>query len=661
MEAPSVRPARSSVTPPSSRLLRPRQPSFEALPPPPVPPRVPLGLALGALGVVYGDLGTNPLFALQECFGGSHPLAPTQANVLGILSLVFWALTAVVTIKYLTFVMRASNDGEGGILALLALVPGKGKAKGARAERPLWLVLLVLFGAALLYGDGVVTPAISVLSAVEGLKIAAPALSELVVPLTAVILVGLFFAQKKGTEGIGYVFGPLMVFWFVSIGVLGLLQVVKHPVVLTAIDPRHAIAFFVNGGKDAFLLLGAIVLCIAGGEALYADMGHFGRRPIAIAWYALVVPALLLNYFGQGAYLVAGGSVASASSPFYAIVPAPALIPMIVLATFATVIASQALISGAYSLTHQAVQLGFYPRVTIVHTSSGHAGQIYVPSINWMLMIASVALVVGFGASEKLAAAYGLAVTGTMSITSIAYFVVLTRTWKWPLWKAIPLVAFFLSFDLAFLTANLSKFFSGGWVPVSIGMLVFVVMTSWLSGRKRMAVQFASAATPFQEFIDDMRRDPPPRVRGTAVFMTANPQGMPPVLRHHYKHNQVLHERVVLLSIQNVDAPFVLPDRRITMSELGEEIHLVVAKFGFMEAPDVPALMRACVSLGLDLDLERMTYYLGREALIVTPKPGMAQWRKWLFSVTSRNARSATAYFGIPPERVVELGMQIEI
>ncbi len=660
MATGSVSPERATL-PPASRLTaklpRPRLPSFEAPLEPAPPSRLPLGLSLGALGVVYGDLGTNPLFALQECFAGPTPIAATAPNVLGVLSLVFWALVLVISVKYLSFVMKASNGGEGGILALLALVPTKGK--GAAAERPWLLTLVVIFGAALLYGDGVVTPAISVLSAVEGLKAAAPATASLVVPITVIILIGLFFAQKRGTEGIGHVFGPVMVLWFVTIGVLGLRQIIKTPVVLTAIDPRCAIYFFAHGGSHAFLVLGAIVLCIAGGEALYADMGHFGRRPIAIAWYALVMPGLMLNYFGQGAYLLAGGTISS--STFYSIVPTTLLIPMIVLATAATVIASQALISGAYSLTHQAVQLGFFPRVAIIHTCEGQSGQIYVPAVNWLLMVACIALVVGFGASDKLAAAYGLAVTGTMSITSIAYFVVLSRTWKWPLWKATLIVGFFLIFDLAFLTANLSKFFAGGWVPVGMGLVVFTVMTTWMAGRKRLAAQLATVVFPFADFVAEITRKPPHRVPGTAVFMTGNPSGVPPVLFHHFKHNKVLHENVVMLSILSVDAPFVDATSRISVADLGQGLTQVIAKYGFMETPDVPALLGACAPFGLRVNVDEATYYLGRETLLASKKPGMAQWRKFLFALISRSARSATAYFGIPPGRVVELGMQIEI
>jgi len=612
-------------------------------------------LALAALGVVYGDIGTNPLFALQECFAGSTALVPTRDNVLGVLSLVFWALVLVVSVKYLSFIMRAANDGEGGILALLALVPGK----GARSERPKVLVLLVLFGAALLYGDGVITPAISVLSAVEGLKIAAPSLSSWVVPITIAILVGLFVVQKRGTQGIGTVFGPVMIVWFLAIGVLGALQVVKNVDVLYALDPRYAVAFLGVGGSRAFMVLGGVVLTIAGGEALYADMGHFGRKPIAIAWYTLVLPCLLFNYFGQGAYLLAGGSVEL--SPFYALVPHALLYPMIALATAATVIASQALITGAYSLTQQAIVLGFFPRVRVLHTSEHHIGQIYVPFMNYALMVACVALVAGFGSSEKLAAAYGLAVTGTMAITSIAYFVVLTRTWKWPLWKAAPLVFAFLAIDAAFLVANLTKFLAGGWVPVGIGLLVFTVMATWTAGRRQLADYFASIQFPIADFIREVPANCVARARGTGVFMTANPNGVPPVLLHHFKHNQVLHKQVVLLSIQSISVPFASDVDRVSIKSLGEGIFHVVAKVGFLEVPNVPQLLAACAPHGLVVDRDRTSYYLGRETLIPTKSRGPLRWRGELFAIISRTAQSASRWFGIPPSQVVELGMQVEI
>jgi KUP system potassium uptake protein len=614
-------------------------------------PRWPVALALGALGVVYGDLGTNPLFALAEAFGGEHGVPASLGNVLGVLSLIFWALMLVVTLKYLTFVMRASNDGEGGILALLGLIPER--------ARPHALVLVILFGAALLYGDGVVTPAISVLSAVEGLKGAAPRLTAWIVPITIAILVGLFLVQRKGTQGIGFAFGPVMVVWFVAIGALGVAQIVRAPGVLRALDPSYGVRYFVHGGWSAFSVLGAVILCIAGGEALYADMGHFGRRPIALAWYALVLPSLVLNYFGQGAFLLSGGK--PEPSVFYAIVPARSLVPMIVLSAAATVIASQALISGAYSLTQQAVQLGFAPRVTVVHTHEGHSGQIYVPEVNWALMIACVVLVAQFRSSDKLAAAYGLAVTGTMSVTTLAYFVVLTRTWRWPAYKAVPLCLLFMTVDLTFLVSNLRKFLDGGWVPFCIGLAVFVLFTTWMTGRRRLSARLGEYSLPLEGFLADVRSCRPPRVRGAAVFLTANPNGVPVLLLHHFKHNQVLHEKVVLLTIASEPTPYVKPSRRLQVDEIGEGFFRLVARFGFMETPNVPQLLAASRDWGLRVDVDRTTYYLGRETLIASTKPGMARWRKLIFAFVSRNANSATAYFGIPPNRVVELGMQVEL
>ncbi|HVY44374.1 MAG TPA: KUP/HAK/KT family potassium transporter, partial [Minicystis sp.] len=525
--------------------------------------------------------------------------------------------------------------------------------------RPHALVLVILFGASLLYGDGVVTPAISVLSAVEGLKAAAPGVAPWIVPITIAILVGLFAVQKRGTGGIGVVFGPVMVVWFLVIGALGVVQIARTPVVLAALNPVNAAAFVLHEPGAAFTVLGAVILCIAGGEALYADMGHFGRRPIAIAWYALVLPCLVANYFGQGAFLLAGGK--PEPSAFYALVPPALLLPTIALAAAATVIASQALISGAYSLTQQAVQLGFSPRVTVVHTSAAHSGQIYVPEVNWALMVACVALVAGFQSSDKLAAAYGLAVTGTMSVTTLAYFVVLIKTWRWPLYKALPLCAAFLAIDLTFLVANLRKFLDGGWVPFGIGVGVFTVFTTWMVGRKRLGARVAANMVPLDAFLEQVARNRPARVRGTAVFLTANTGGVPMLLRHHYRHNQVLHETVVLLTVTSTQSPFVKPRDRVEIAPLGQGFHRIIARFGYMETPIVPDLLAAAHAFGLDIDLERTTYYLGRETIIASNDRGMARWRKRLFGFVSRNAVTATAYFGIPPDRVVELGMQIEL
>jgi KUP system potassium uptake protein len=642
----------ASLLPPAPTRARPRLPSYVDVEAPSAPEKkLPWGLALGALGVVYGDLGTNPLFALGEAFGGEHPVGVSQLSILGVLSLIFWALMLVVTVKYLGFVMRASNDGEGGILALLGLIPPK--------ARPHALVLVILFGAALLYGDGVVTPAISVLSAVEGLKSGAPSLAAYIVPITIVILVGLFAVQRRGTQDIGFVFGPVMTIWFVAIGALGIAGIWRAPVVLGAINPGWALRYALARPHDAFVVLGAVILCIAGGEALYADMGHFGRRPIAFAWYGLVFPTLVLNYFGQGALLLSGGK--PEPSAFYALVPHALVWPMIVLSTAATVIASQALITGAYSLTQQAVQLGYSPRVTVVHTCAGQFGQIYVPEVNWALMVACVALVAGFRTSDKLAAAYGMAVTGTMSITTLAYFVVLTKRWRWPLWKAAPLCGLFIAVDVTFLVANLRKFWDGGWVPFGIGLAVFTLYTTWMVGRARLGAYIHSMMVPLDAFLADVHALAPHRVRGTAIFLTGNSNGVPTLLLHHFKHNQILHETVVLLTITSEHTPFVKAAERVTAEPVGEGFHRVIARFGYMETPSVPSLIEAVHKTGaVPLDMDRLTYYLGRETLIPCGR-GLRRFRMWLFALISRNALPATAYFGIPPNRVVELGMQIEL
>ncbi len=613
-------------------------------------------LALPALGVVYGDIGTSPLYTLKECFHGDHAIDPTPVNLLGVLSLVFWALTFTVTIKYLTFILRADNEGEGGILALLALVPS---APGAAKKRASLLVLLVLFGAALLYGDGVITPAISVLSAVEGLEVATTAARPAVIPITVVTLLALFLAQRRGTARIGRVFGPIMLVWFLVIALLGIRQLIHEPGVLWAMDPRYAVRFFLVNKGHGFLILGGVVLAITGAEALYADMGHFGASPIRRSWFAVVFPALCLNYFGQGAGLLKHPELVT--NPFYAIVPTWALYPTVVIATVATVVASQALISGAFSLTQQAVQLGYFPRITIVHTSEHAEGQIFVPEINGALLVACVGLVLAFKSSSALAAAYGIAVTGTMAITSITYYVVATRAWKWPVWRALPLAGAFLFVDLAFFASTATKFVDGGWFPILLASSVFIVMVTWQTGRRYVAELMATAMFPLDLFLNDISLAKPPRVKGTAVFMSSNADGVPPVLLHHFKHNQMLHEQVVLLMVTTLHVPQVHADQRVSVEKLPEGFYRVTIRYGFIEKPDVPQALLECAAHGLVLSLERTSYYLGRETLIPTGDKKMWMWRKKLFAFISRNSVPATAYFGLPPGRVLELGMQITL
>ncbi len=623
-----------------------------------------LPLALGALGIVYGDIGTSPLYSVKECFAAKvvdghiitapHALPVTPDNVLGILSLVVWALTVVVTFKYIGFIMKAHNKGEGGIFALLALVPTKTIGPRARTI----VVLAALFGAALLYGDGVITPAISVLSAVEGIGVATHAAEKFVVPITVLILTGLFLVQKRGTDGIGKVFGPIMVAWFAALAALGVAAMVKHPGVLVSINPVYGYRLFMHDPWHAFVVLGSVVLCITGGEALYADMGHFGARPIRASWFALVLPSLLLNYMGQGALLIEQGWV---DNPFYELVPRPLLIPMVVLSTAATVIASQALISGAFSLTRQAVQLGYMPRVTIVHTSASHEGQIYIPEVNQALMVACLALVLVFKESGALAAAYGIAVTGTMGITSIVYFFVITRNWGWKVSRALPLLLLFLAFDLPFFGANLLKFLDGGWFPIVIGLALFTLMTTWKRGRAELAIRFSQTLMPLEVLLTDIENNPPHRVRGTAVFMSGNPNGTPPVLLHHLKHNQVLHRQVVLLSILSRDVPTVPEDEQVEVHDLGHGFFRVLWNTGFMETPNVPAILTRARALGLVCEPSTTSYFLGRETLLTGGKTAMLTWRKQLFAFVSRNALPATNYFGLPPGRVVELGMQVDL
>ncbi len=591
---------------------------------------------------------------MRECFFGSHSVPATQENVLGVLSLIIYSLLLVISIKYIAIVMRADNQGEGGILALTALLPQR---PGSRTL-PL-LVLLGIFGAALLYGDGMITPAITVLGAVEGLKVTTPFFDPYVVPIAVVILIGVFAIQRFGTHLVGRMFGPIMVIWFVVIAVLGVMWMVRHPVVLTSVDPRHAFYFFREHGWHGFAVLGAVFLVVTGGEALYADMGHFGKRPIRMAWFALVLPALLLNYFGQGALLLANPQ--AIEQPFFLLAPDWALIPLVLLATAAAIIASQALISGAFSLTQQAIQLGYAPRLDIQHTSHHEMGQVYVPQVNWALMVSTIVIVIGFGSSTALAAAYGIAVTLTMVTTALLLHVVAVERWGWPPALAYAVTGVFLTIDLAFFGANALKIAHGGWLPLVIGGLLFTLLTTWKTGRQIVAARLTARAVPIEDFLAGVAISKPARVAGTAVFMTAAPRGTPPALAHNLRYNKVLHDHVVTLMITTQPVPHVPPEDQVTVKALGQGVFDVRVRYGFMEDPNVPeALVNACQH-GLVLDEDDVTYFLGRETLIVTKAPGMAMWRERLFVLMARNAVRAPTFFRLPAERVVELGVQVEL
>jgi KUP system potassium uptake protein len=644
---------------------------MEASPSPVLPPatdhHVPKGgreialASLGALGVVYGDIGTSPLYAMKECLAwphSPHAIQPTPDNVLGVLSLIFWALILIICIKYVAFVLRADNKGEGGILALAALVEG---AESTGRTRRLGIPLLLgLFGAGLLFGDGAITPAISVLGAMEGLSEQNPALGHLVVPVTIAILVGLFLVQRFGTGRIGVMFGPVILVWFLAIGAIGVRWIVAEPSVLAGIDPRHGVQFLASQGGRGFIIVGLVFLVVTGGEALYADMGHFGKRPIRIAWYTVALPGLLLNYFGQGALLLAS-EPGSIKNPFYAAVEGPLLIPMLILATMAAIIASQALISGVFSLTRQAIQLGFWPRLSVIHTSATTEGQIYIPEMNWLLMAGTLLFVLGFQTSSNLAAAYGVAVTATMGITSFLFFLVCRRLWGYSLPKALAFLVPFLAIDVAFFGANALKIVAGGWCPLAVGSVVYVIMTTWWRGRTELAEIMTSVAIPTELFLADLATSPPHRVKGTAVFMSSSSDGIPNLLLHHLKHNQVLHDQVVLFSVITAPSPSVRSERSLDVRDLGQGFFRVIARVGFMQTPDVPRLLRASAERGLRTEPMTTTYYLGRETLLTTGKSRVARWRKWLFSFLSRNARPPTAFFNLPPNRVVELGAQIEL
>ena len=612
-------------------------------------------LSLAAIGVVYGDIGTSPLYTLQTAFSGKHAIAASPENVLGVLSLIFWSMMFVVSFKYVLFILRADNKGEGGILSLMTLAQ-----RGLRSYSKMkWTVLaLGVFGAGLFYGDSVITPAVSVLSAVEGLEVLKPTLAEWVLPLTVIVLIGLFAVQRFGSARMGSIFGPVMLVWFISLAGFGVMEVVAAPEILQALNPKYGVLFFANNGYMAFVALGAVVLALTGAEALYADMGHFGKRPIRCAWFGFVMPALLVNYFGQGALLLHHPE--AADNPFYLLLPKWALMPMIVLATVATVIASQAVISGAFSMTREAIQLGLFPRSPVIHTSDERAGQIYMPLVNWGLLIAVLAAVLGFQTSSHLAAAYGIAVTGTMAITSGLALIVARRLWHWPRALVAITGVLLLTVDLSFFGANALKLMHGGWFPLVVGGMVFVVMTTWRRGRELLIARLESGLN-LRMFIDSLAEHPPTRVQGTAVFLSAAREGVPNALLHNLKHNKVLHEINVILTVLTEDTPQVEPGKRLKLEPLGNGFYRMWLRYGFAEQPHIPAALTDCRWQGLGMDPMDTTYFLSQERVVASRQPGMATWRDKLFAFMSRNASPLTDFFRIPRNRIVELGAQIEI
>lgn len=614
-------------------------------------------LSFTALGVVYGDIGTSPLYALRECFHGPHAIAPTPANILGVLSLIFWSLVIIISTKYMVFILRADNRGEGGILSLAALATPI-RPSGISEK---WILIVIgVFGAALLYGDGILTPAISVLGAMEGLTVATPTLTPFVVPLTIGILIGLFSIQSRGTAGVGKIFGPVIILWFLVLAILGTIQIFHYPEVIAAVNPAYAVTFFASEGFHAFVILGSVFLVVTGGEALYADMGHFGRQPIRLAWFLVVLPGLLLNYFGQGALLLEDPSMAV--NPFYKLAPGWALYPMILLATAAAIIASQAVISGAFSLTMQAIQLGLIPRMRIEHTSSKEYGQIYLPFINWAVLLGCIGVVLGFQTSSAIAGAYGIAVTSTMVITTILFYFVARDRWNWGVLPTAALCAVFLLIDLMFFGANIIKIFDGGWFPLILAAAVFLIMFTWKKGRAILQKRIQDETEDLSEFLSKLRPDDFGRVKGTAVFMNGNASRTPSALLHNLEHNKVLHERNLFVTVKTRPIPHVPEDERVILEDLGKGFHRVKIYFGYMEEAKIAPVLRKLEIAGGRVVPDRATFFLGRETIIPTDKySGMAKWREKLFSILSKNSRGATAYFGIPPNRVVELGEQVEI
>lgn len=605
---------------------------------------------------MYGDIGTSPLYALRECFHGPHSIVPSEGNVLGVLSLIFWSLIIIISIKYVIIVMRADNDGEGGILALMSLVSSAEKKSGFKY---IFITTLGLFGAALLYGDGIITPAISVLSAVEGLKIATPFFNPYIIPLTVIILVSLFAVQYKGTAGVGKIFGPITFIWFIVIAVLGISSIAKNPDVLRAINPYFALHFFVDNGFHGFVILGSVFLVVTGGEALYADLGHFGKSPIKLAWFSLVLPCLLLNYFGQGALILK--NVAAVENPFYYLAPEWALYPLVILATIATVIASQALISGAFSITFQALQLGFLPRMRILHTSEDERGQIYIPQINWILLVCTIALVLGFKSSSNLAAAYGIAVTSTMVITTILLSVAMVKLWKWSKLVVFFVITFFLIIDLSFWGANLLKVLQGGWVPLTMGAVIYFLMTTWHNGRKNLLNKIHEQTLSIENFVTEFLSIRMIAIPGTAIYMSSSSTGTPPPLIKNITHNRLLHKQVVILTIKFHKVPHIRLEERIQIEQPTEGFYRVIANYGFMDITNIQQIIELLDKQGIKIKMEKTTFFLGRETLIPKKKNLFEMIRDKIFILMSNNSQRATDFFNIPPTRVYEVGTQVEL
>ncbi|WP_114811503.1 potassium transporter Kup [Paraburkholderia kururiensis] len=614
-------------------------------------------LALAAIGVVFGDIGTSPLYALKEAFSPSHGIPLNETSILGVASLLFWAIIIVVSIKYVLFVMRADNNGEGGVLALMALSlrPFGTKTKAAGV-----LMMLGIFGSCMFYGDAVITPAISVISAVEGLEVAAPKLAHLVVPLTIVILIALFWIQRHGTAVVGRLFGPIMLVWFATIGALGVWHVAQSPGIIAALNPWYAVAFMSAHMLQAYVVLGSVVLVLTGAEALYADMGHFGAKPIRVAWYALVMPSLVLNYFGQAALLMHNPK--AIENPFFLLAPEWALLPLVVLSTVATVIASQAVISGAYSLTSQAIQLGYVPRMKVLHTSELAIGQIYVPVVNWLLLAVILCIVIGFKSSDNLAAAYGIAVTATMVITTVLACVVMVNVWNWNKVLVAVIIAVFMTVDLGFFGANLLKVEEGGWLPLGVGALLFFLLMTWYKGRLIVKERTAADGIPLMPFLQGLLAHPPHRVSGTAIYLTGSASLVPVSLLHNLKHNKVLHERTIFLTFVTRDIPYVKDEERMTVKDIGGGLFLVKADYGFNETPDVKAvLLHMGQQHSMTFDMMDTSFFLARETVVPTQLPGMSLWRERVFAWMHQNAAKPTDFFAIPANRVVELGTKIEI